>query len=194
MARISRDHARRRFEEGYPVTGKVLDICGMGYFSAATHKFGVKDWGDLLRLEATEAERHRLSHLIGGWVQPSPSRQTQDEAAGHVFRREPFKIGSLSGSTGTYAGWATGDLPQEYRGLVINAPYVVRSYETPIAWISNEGEIVIPSVRYSNTTTQHQRLVATALGQSFLFGEDGSVRKGRGKSPYGPGWQTRKWG
>ena len=34
--------------------------------------------------------------------------------------------------------------------------YVVYSYATPIAWIRADGEVVIPDIGYSLTTTRHQ--------------------------------------
>ena len=36
--------------------------------------------------------------------------------------------------------------------------YVVYSYNTPIAWVRNDGETIIPDVGYSVTTTRHQGL------------------------------------
>ena len=36
--------------------------------------------------------------------------------------------------------------------------YVVYSYETPIAWLLKDGTVIVPNVRYSNTTTNHQSL------------------------------------
>lgn len=33
--------------------------------------------------------------------------------------------------------------------------YVVRSYDTPIAWCTNEGQWTVPNVKYSKTTTNH---------------------------------------
>jgi hypothetical protein len=36
--------------------------------------------------------------------------------------------------------------------------YVVYSYQTPIAWVRNDGHVVIPDVGYSVTTSRHQGL------------------------------------
>ncbi|WP_282795221.1 hypothetical protein [Streptomyces sp. CC224B] len=37
--------------------------------------------------------------------------------------------------------------------------YTVLSYRTPIAWVLRSGEVVIPDVTYSRTTTGHQGLL-----------------------------------
>lgn len=37
--------------------------------------------------------------------------------------------------------------------------YVVYSYQTPIAGVTTDGEILIPPVRYSRTTSRHQGLL-----------------------------------
>jgi hypothetical protein len=53
-----------------------------------------------------------------------------------------------------------GKLPMEWGWKLVDAlldnaqVYVVYSYETPIAWVSN-GEEVKPSVKYSATTSKH---------------------------------------
>lgn len=43
--------------------------------------------------------------------------------------------------------------------------YVVRSYETPIAW-HTDGEWVTPDVRYSATTSRHQAVVRHAIANA----------------------------
>ena len=172
--RIDRSTAKQMYEQGHPVS--YLD--GAPWFSVAAPTWGIKTFDEL------EA-RARQSGRPYSWHKPSPSRQTMDEALGHIFRRESFRIGSVSAASGNDAGWATGDLPAEWRALVIHSQYVVRSYETPIAWIDpDSGDVVMPPVRYSNTTTQHQDAVARALGLDGFSPTDGSVRKGKGHTPY----------
>lgn len=58
-----------------------------------------------------------------------------------------------------------GDLPEPYRtDIVTDRPvYVVWSYSTPIAWITNAGQCVIPDVKYSPTTSNHQGLCRAYL-------------------------------
>lgn len=46
--------------------------------------------------------------------------------------------------------------------------YVVRSYATPIAWVTKSGEIRIPATRYSVTTSKHQGQVR----MGFAMGEN----------------------
>lgn len=61
--------------------------------------------------------------------------------------------------------WSTGRLPEEYVGLYAfsDVEYTVLSYGTPIGWVTKGGEKVIPSVKYSVTTTHHQSLVSVNL-------------------------------
>lgn len=172
---ITEDRARELFEQGHPVGFEMYD--SMHWVSAATGSYGIRSFDGVGE--------------IGQWFK-DPSRKTHDEAAGHIFRREEFRIGNLSGS---YNLLPEGDLPKQYRvgikdiATKSGVRYVVRSYETPIAWVEVTGEIVVPPVRYSHTTTQHQYLAARALGVNFHATDD-SFRKGKGRSPYGPraGW------
>ncbi|WP_433432016.1 hypothetical protein [Nonomuraea sp. CA-141351] len=61
----------------------------------------------------------------------------------------------------------TGRLPAEwverYRSDQSRIVYVVLSYATPIAWVCDDGEVIIPEGRYSLITTRHQRLCRTWL-------------------------------
>lgn len=58
-------------------------------------------------------------------------------------------------------------LPYAYAGLFNRTKdqivYVVLSYETPIAWVLVGGEVVIPDVTYSVTTSRHQNRVRAVL-------------------------------
>jgi hypothetical protein len=93
-----------------------------------------------------------------------------------------------------YSGWFNswsdvpkGKLPLEYHnpsfreGLPV---YVVLSYETPIAWTfrvheatiawtfsvdAQHGAWTIPDIRYSQTTTNHQAIVRTAIENPGFF-------------------------
>jgi len=42
--------------------------------------------------------------------------------------------------------------------------YVVYSYATPIAWVRENGEWVVPAEKYSATTSRHQSIVRMAVG------------------------------
>jgi hypothetical protein len=61
----------------------------------------------------------------------------------------------------------TGRLPAEwverYRADAPNIVYVVLSYATPIAWVRDDGQVIIPECSYSLTTTRHQRLCRLCL-------------------------------
>ncbi len=56
----------------------------------------------------------------------------------------------------------TGRLPAEwverYRADAPRIVYVVLSYATPIAWVRDDDQVIIPDCAYSLTTARHQRL------------------------------------
>lgn len=62
-----------------------------------------------------------------------------------------------------------GQLPNTHIDLMIkdNPSYIVWSYATPIAWVTSNGQWVIPSLKYSVTTSKHQSLVRGAT-QSWV--------------------------
>jgi len=43
--------------------------------------------------------------------------------------------------------------------------YTVKSYATPIAWVTRGGLVRVPEQSYSNTTTHHQSLCRVYLNQ-----------------------------
>ncbi|OKI45094.1 hypothetical protein A6A27_11790 [Micromonospora sp. CB01531] len=113
------------------------------------------------------------------------------DAARFIANLCPFTAGSLRGDCLQVLSGvaATGELPAEYaetlreaqrertarylagegREAVPHAPaYVVTSYGTPIAWVTLAGEVVIPPMTYSATTTRHQALVRAALGAELV--------------------------
>lgn len=191
---ITRDEARELFDNGYPISTAVLREREYGYFSAADHAYGARTLEDVEEWEerAMTFRFSRPESPRGQWLRAPASRRTLQEAAGHVMRRELFSIGNVSA---TKKAWVFGALlPEDREDLESDAVYVVYSYRTPIAWVRRNGDIIMPPVRYSNTTTQHQHKVARAFGIENFSASSGKFRKGRGKSPFGPGWQTRKWG
>lgn len=116
-----------------------------------------------------------------------------------IAARKAFDAGHLHGRP--YHDGIDGDMPPEYRGKVDGAQYVIKSYNTPIAWLDADGVWWLPSVSYSITTSEHQWTARTAISQlpetvNLPKGEQWRSlphivrRKGRGKSPYGPrqGW------
>jgi hypothetical protein len=91
-----------------------------------------------------------------------------ENTAGYcIAQLEPFDASNLHGrrvaaletSTRDLA-WLTHDITREQLTSLSRAEYVVLSYETPIAWW-DEGP-VMPNLRYSLTTTQHQNEVSAA--------------------------------
>lgn len=68
---------------------------------------------------------------------------------------------AIEGVTGT------GRLPRhwadEYQADMDHITYTVVSYSTPIAWVLDNGTVVIPDVKYSVTTSKHQGMLY-ALG------------------------------
>jgi hypothetical protein len=72
--------------------------------------------------------------------------------------REPYETGGAMRAT---PGGASeyGHLPPEYHASAGGAQYVVYSYRTPIGWVADSGEVVVPNVKYSRTTSGHQGLL-----------------------------------
>jgi hypothetical protein len=64
----------------------------------------------------------------------------------------------------------TGRLPREWdkqygEDLYDGIRYTVLSYATPIGWVTAEGDVRIPDVHYSVTTSRHQTLVRAWLAR-----------------------------
>lgn len=98
-------------------------------------------------------------------------RQAGRTAIANAIRTlEPFRHGNLSGGA-PGSLYDTGRLPSGSgygtavaRGHVL---YVIRSYGTPIAWLEwrsgNRRIWVMPDIKYSVTTTNHQNVVRAEL-------------------------------
>lgn len=54
-------------------------------------------------------------------------------------------------------GQLSGDDLKAFRAIQGEA-YVVKSYNTPIAWITEDGTVTIPDTKYSATTSRQQNL------------------------------------
>lgn len=80
-----------------------------------------------------------------------------------IANREAFRTPSIHAIVGKV--YSTGMLPDDWAGKYAfdDVKYTVLSYNTPIGWVNNGGEIVIPPVKYSQTTTQHQYIVKSYL-------------------------------
>ena len=87
-----------------------------------------------------------------------------------VTEMRPFKAGNISGLTNAN-GWAMteGRLPEEWRDRFTRArsgggiEYAFYSYQTPIAWKLRGNRWLMPSVKYSLSTSDHQRHVFHAI-------------------------------
>lgn len=110
-----------------------------------------------------------------------------------IERNVPFREGRSNLTGSPY--WLTdaGELPEPYRTEFRNsgADYVIRSYDTPIAWRRPDGTWRIPPVTYSVTTSNHQRGVEYALTGADRSGERISVmarrsQAGQSDSPHSP--------
>lgn len=89
-----------------------------------------------------------------------------------VPRQRAFTTGGAL--EGKYSHWDTGRLPQDwariYRSSHDAIAYVVVSYSTPIAWYDTRGAVwIMPEVRYSPTTSNHQSAVRQALSGYTLI-------------------------
>lgn len=94
----------------------------------------------------------------------TPLVSTRD-AGEYIATRRTFNThGSLSGG---YMNAGIGRLPENrhtsfYRAIDADDFYAVYSYGTPIAWYSH-GTWVVPTVKYSATTSRHQGIVKRAV-------------------------------
>jgi hypothetical protein len=67
-----------------------------------------------------------------------------------------------------FIGW--GDVPEKYQAPANTMNCIVSwyySYATPIAWRYVNGDWYMPPVRYSVTTSRHQKRVAETLKYDF---------------------------
>ena len=74
----------------------------------------------------------------------------------------PFKTsGALSGHASWHiSGRLTGDELERYFDAVdAGFRYVVTSYGTPIAWVTNDGEVYRVARKFSTTTSKHQSML-----------------------------------
>lgn len=88
-------------------------------------------------------------------------RETREALEAHKpFKRSGFAMSAVAGAAST-----SGQLPEPYRAeywaatRAGNVAYTVLSYQTPIAWVLTDGTVVVPSVKYSRTTSNHQGML-----------------------------------
>lgn len=97
------------------------------------------------------------------------TRTTVGDAREFVTHRVPFRAGTMTGDYLTAGTCGAGELPDEWRPAWHDAVtkygrrlFVVRSFETPIAWRGDDGYTVIPAVEYGSRTARHQGIVRVA--------------------------------
>jgi hypothetical protein len=114
---------------------------------------------------------------------------TIDQAGPRITQLKAFRIGTGS-MRGVIGGAAEmGHLPTEYQDEARDAEYVVYSYQTPIAWITADGQRVVPDIGYSPTTGSHQYVVKNAWRDTDYVGSTFPER-GRRTIPAGGGRRT----
>lgn len=86
---------------------------------------------------------------------------SREKIARAIAARETFRVANVSGSTAAYT---TGRLEEPWLSAYRDDDpvYTVFSYATPVSWFGRRGWIV-PDVRYSVTTTHHQRVITLAI-------------------------------
>lgn len=62
-----------------------------------------------------------------------------------------------------------GRMPKKEAHGIDKAIYVIYSYGTPIAWALSKDTWIIPTTKFSVTTTQHQSLVKTAVDNPGFY-------------------------
>lgn len=97
--------------------------------------------------------------------------------ANGMHKRNNFRHASVSGER-----WEMGHnppkgrLPEEWciklnEDIKDNDVFVIYSYATPIAWSKCDGNLewVIPNVKYSSTTTNHQSLISVEAAHPGMY-------------------------
>lgn len=98
------------------------------------------------------------------------NRITNREIADAVANRLDFAANSTTGTTSPSRYLDSGRLPYAWVDAFrfdcneVGLDYVVYSYGTPIAWVTRDGEVTMPDVRYSVTTSKIQTYVRQGLG------------------------------
>lgn len=102
-----------------------------------------------------------------------------------LMDREPFTtrgaLSAIAGSNGTGYNAGTGKLPEpwatQYRDDSARITYTVMSYQTPIAWVLDDGTVVKPPVTYSITTSGHQSMLYALDTARLSFDQRAGIRE-----------------
>jgi hypothetical protein len=95
---------------------------------------------------------------------------SRNNAIGKIAKLETFDGNSMCGRKNPDGGYMSngriyGDAAVLWRidETAARIRYVVYSYATPIAWVRDNGEWVVPAEKYSATTSRHQSIVRLAV-------------------------------
>ena len=95
---------------------------------------------------------------------------SRKNAIGKIAKMEAFDGNSMCGRINPDGGYMSngriyGDAAVLWRidETAARIRYVVYSYATPIAWVRDNGEWVVPAEKYSATTSRHQSIVRMAV-------------------------------
>ena len=95
-------------------------------------------------------------------------RVTHKNLGEAVTAREPFVGPSSRGGALEDVGSGTGMLPSHLAEQMRshNPSYVIKSYNTPVAWHGDQGWVV-PDVSYSKTTSRLQGTIRRSINAHF---------------------------
>lgn len=95
-------------------------------------------------------------------------RVTHKNLGEAVTARESFVGPSSRGGSVAEVGTETGMLPSSIAETMRshNPSYVVKSYNTPVAWYGDKGWVV-PEVKYSRTTSRLQGNIRRSINAHF---------------------------
>lgn len=95
-------------------------------------------------------------------------RVTHKNLGEAVVAKEPFVGPSSRGGALEDVGHGTGMLPSNFAEQMRseNPSYVIKSYQTPVAWHGEKGWTV-PDVKYSSTTSRLQGTIRRSINAHF---------------------------
>lgn len=90
---------------------------------------------------------------------------TQRNAAKYIEKVQPFDAGNLFAVNDKVTGERLNRIGRGNSFPDENYRYVIYSYATPIAAVTDKNVLVMPDRKYSVTTSKHQYLVRPLVGQ-----------------------------
>lgn len=89
----------------------------------------------------------------------------QKNAAKYIEKVQPFDAGNLFAVNDKVTGERLNRIGRGNSFPGGNYRYVIYSYATPIAAVTDKNVLVMPDEKYSVTTSKHQYLVRPLVGQ-----------------------------